>query len=86
MISALLLIKGVDTTLISITFEGMYPSYFIEKDNFIYSYETSYQIGVQKKALQYLKKEYNISYMTVIYLKESENDLAVIKKPYQGTA
>ena len=81
LISSLLLVKGVDVTMVSITTQQMYPFLLLEKDTFIYSYESSFQIGIQKKAIQYLKNEYNISYMAVIYFKESDKDIETVRKP-----
>ncbi|XP_066914590.1 uncharacterized protein [Clytia hemisphaerica] len=81
LISSLLMIKDIDTTLISITTEKMYPSQLLEKDIFIFSYETSFQRDVQKESVQYLKQEYNISYMAVIYFKESDKDNELVRKP-----
>ena len=80
-IASLLLLKDIDPTFLAVTTKSIYPSDLFEKDNFIFSYEGSFEIEVQREAIKRLKDEYDISYMGVIYLKESDSDLAIVNKP-----
>ena len=80
-VSSLLLLKDIDPTIVAITTEPMYPSDLFDKDTFIYSYETSFEIDIQRKAVKKLKDQYGISYIGVIYLQDSSDDLETINKP-----
>ena len=59
----------------------MYPSQLVEKETFIYSFETSFEIEVHGRAVHHLIEEYGMTYSAVIYLKENDKDYQLINKP-----
>ena len=54
-IASLLLLKDIDTTLMAITTQSIYPTELLQKDTFIFSFEASFEIEVQRGAVQRLK-------------------------------
>ena len=80
-IASLLLVKLVDVVLISVTTQAMYPSPLIDENDFIFGYESSLEIGVQRKSINSFFEHYGMTYSAVLYLKENEQDSNTIKKP-----
>ena len=80
-ISSFLSVADIDTTLVAVTIKAMYPKLILNKPNFIFSHEASFEVEVQKTAIGQFKEEYEISYVGFMYLKESERDIETVQKP-----
>ena len=78
LISYLLLNKD-DIILVSLTQEGMYPYQLVEKPTFVFSHEASYGADKQDIVSRWMK-EIDLTYVAVIYSKESGEDARSINK------
>jgi len=60
----------MDIVLVAITTKPMYPTPLLEHSTFIFSFEASFEAEAHLTGIMNLKKEYNITYVGFLYLKE----------------
>ena len=73
--------------LVCVTEKAMYPPYFLDHPNAVYSYEASFGQGMHRDGFMKIKSKLNISYMAILNLKENQvlGNISTTK-PLQQTA
>ena len=67
--------------LLAVTDQPMFPNALLERLTFVYSYETSFTLEMHQHSLMNLQTHYGISHVAFLYLKNSEEDEAMIREP-----
>ena len=60
--------------LICVTDQPMYPAYYFEHPNAVYSYEAGFGVAMHKEFIK-IKNKLNISYVLVLNLKEEDSNI-----------
>ena len=60
--------------LICVTDQSMYPAYYFEHPNAVYSYEAGFGVAMHKEFIK-IKNKLNISYVLVLNLKEEDSNI-----------
>ena len=66
--------------LVAITEHEMYPSQILEKDLYVFSHESSFDVENQMENTHRITNGLNITYLGIVYLKEFAEDEEIIKK------
>ena len=82
LISSLISIDKTDSiVLLAVTDQPMFPNALLERLAFVYSYEMSFTLEMHQHSIMDLKNYYGITYIAFLYLKDSEDDEAIIREP-----
>lgn len=82
-IASSLILTSTDFTLVSVTNEKMYPSYYLQHPLAVYSYEAGFSVDMHKAVID-IKKQFQISYIGFINLVDGEkvNNSKATNSPY----
>jgi len=71
----------MDIVLVAITTQPMYPAQLLDQTKFIFGFETSFEAEIHLTGITNLKKDYNMTYVGFLYLKEFDEDEQNFEKP-----
>lgn len=74
------LLLNEELFLVAITDHEMYPSQILEKDLYVYSHESSFDVENQSENTHRTTEALNVTYLGVVYLKEFAEDEQIIKE------
>ena len=82
MVSSLILPMGTDIVLVSVTDRPMYPSYYFEHPNAVYSYEGGFGEAMHREFIK-VKNKLNITYGVMFSLNDGFKGMSSLEQVFQ---